>query len=324
MLLPEDLIDFGLPKLNQVTSSTGSRYYQLMAGGMKMPSVTTLIGKYEDKRHLKKWIENQGSAEGADKVKSSAARIGTLVHSCNESYYTREKYSLEFHQEVITRHKLFTPILEKLNPIMIEAAVYWDGYQRDFFMGFAGSADLVGSVKKDLGQVFFTDKHRKNSYSGLPVGTVFVADYKNHLSTKTPEMMLGKYLQAAAYSLAIEQRTGGQIKPRHGLILATSKTLLNGFHINEKELNWFKFWFKKMVQCYFLDEKFDWKTFSDFSRGYSVVRNPDHYEGCDKEIKKWNKVPYEEDYLGIKLWTPKVSKKDLELIETPYLEFTKA
>ena len=316
MLTPQDLgFVQRIPKLSSKTANNGSRTYSVPGHRNLYKSVTTLIGKFAPKWGLQKWTEDLGEEESV-RVRNRCATVGTKVHKLNECYFDRSPYTLvgEEAPEVITRHKLFLPILEKLNPLLIEEKMYWSDATNT--MGFGGTPDIIGAIKEDLSTFLFEDKDRTIPFTGLPVGSVFVADYKNFLSAKSPNRLLEKYLQAAAYSMAVCQRSGGSLNPEHGLILATTKTMLNVFYITPSQMRWYKYFMQKMAECDAFNTKFDWKTFSEFSEGYMM--NPNANWEADGQ-KKW--VDREENYLSKKLYTPKVSKAELAELQVPYLIF---
>ena len=313
MLLPSEIPGFQLPNLKQVTSPNGSRYY-LHTSGIKLPSVTTLISKYESKEWLKTWKENNGE-EVSNQIRNNAAAIGTKVHSSNEAYFTREPYSTDC-EEVVTRHKLFLPFLQRIKPIFLEQRFCWLDQMANMRVGFAGSADIVGITTQDFSDILFENKERDIPFTGLRKDTLFVGDYKNFLKAKSPKTLLSKYLQAAAYSLAVEQTTGGRVRPSHGLVIATTKTMLSLFYLNPSQMNWYKFFFKKMVMAYFTKTDFDWKTFNEFSVGYMYNQGWE-----EKGEKKW--IDRDENYLAKQLWTPKVNKAGLAEIQHPYLTFSR-
>lgn len=312
MLLPEDLAALGINVSSQTDSGTGKRHYLVQGHKTKYPSVTTLIKRFEPQYGLTKWKQDLG--EEADKVSRNAAAVGTKVHKCNECFFDRSPYSVDS-AEVLTRHRLFIPILEKITPLLMEKKMYWANTLRQIPMGFGGTPDMVGTFSRDLSDLLFEDKDKETPFTKVPVGSLFVADYKNFLSAKTPDRLLSKYLQAAAYSLAVTQRTGGRLNPMHGFILGTTKTMLSVFYLAPREMAWYQYWFIKLVECYFLNAPFNWGEFSEYSGGYK-------FDGVDEETGKkiWGKR--EEHYLSQRLYTPKVSKKDLEELQHPYLTFS--
>lgn len=312
MLLPEDLAALGVGIKSQTHPNNGKRVYQVPGHRIAYPSVTTLISAFEPKYALTRWQQDLG--DKADEVSKNAAAVGTRVHKCNECFFDRTSYEIS-DPEVLNRHRLFLPVLEKINPLIMEQKMYWVDILREMPMGFGGTPDIVGTFKGHLADLFFEDKERETPFSGIPSGSVFVADYKNFLSAKTPDRLLSKYLQAAAYSLAIEQRTQKALCPMHGFILGTTKTMLTAFYLSPREMLWYRYWFKKLIECYFLQTKFNWAEFAEYSGGYKL-------DGTDEETGKkiWGKR--DEHYLSKKLYTPKVSKKMLQELSTPYIQFT--
>jgi hypothetical protein len=298
--------------ITSATRSSGSRSYSANVKGvnLKGPSVTTIISKYEPKGALMAWKEKLGAE--ADVISRQCANIGTKVHKCNECFFDKSSYEVS-EPEVLTRHRLFLPFLQKIEPIFLEQKIFWCNKHNH---AFGGTADVIGTISSCTKDLLFTDLDRTLPFEGLPVGAVFAGDYKNFLSAKTPDRLLSKYLQAAAYAIAVEYMTGGQVSPKHGLVIGTTKTMLNVFHLDAECMGWYKFWFLKLIDCYFNNRPFDWKSFAEASGGYEL--NPDYVEGGDEP--KWKTK--EKNYLSTKLYTPKQSKQDLENLNVPYIQFT--
>ena len=197
----------------QNTKLNGTRTYSAVGSEKKYPSVTTVIGKVAtDKRALMKWREEVGPEEAA-KITQHSSSLGTKVHMCNELYFTKEKPIPEtYDDEVLSRHKLFIPFLEYVQPLFIEQAIIWETVCQEQYIGFGGTPDLVG-VFKDPGVL------------GMPNDEpiVFLADYKNWRSGKSADRLIDKYLQLAAYSAAVNNDLPNHSKIKHGFILCNIK-----------------------------------------------------------------------------------------------------
>ena len=69
----------------QMYEHHGSRTYDF--GGMRLPSVTTILGLTKDQSFLKDWQEKVGH-EKAESIKNHSSKRGTSVHKFLESYIT--------------------------------------------------------------------------------------------------------------------------------------------------------------------------------------------------------------------------------------------
>jgi hypothetical protein len=112
------------------TAKDGTRFYSSQElKGLKFPSVTTLIKKYEPSWGLQKWKENLGEDEAAAASKR-ASSVGTKVHSLNEAFFTKVPYDLncenkDEEQEIRKRHAFYRPFLQYVNPTLVEEKLIW-------------------------------------------------------------------------------------------------------------------------------------------------------------------------------------------------------
>lgn len=270
----------------QDTSNKGSRTYGKKDGERKYPSVTTVLSKVAmDWEALKKWKESVGEEEAA-RISRAASSLGTRVHLVNELYFTKEQEVPETHKapEIMSRHKLYLPFLEHVEPLFIEQAVIWETLCQDQYIGFGGTPDLVGIFKRpDLLGI-----------EGVDGPFTFLADYKNWSKSKTADRIIDKYMQLAAYTAAVNASLPSHQKIKHAFILGTTKRKLHIFYLSLRELNWYWCWFFEGLKKYHkLETPFDRRRFQEFSAGYIL-------EGKDDDGKNiWGER--EENYLGQKL-----------------------
>lgn len=275
--------------LIQSTSPSGSRTYGKKGGERKHPSVTTVISKVAmDWQMLKRWKESVGDEE-ANRISRTASALGTKVHLVNEHYFSKfssDSDSLKANmedEEVMSRHKLFVPFLEYVEPMFIEEAILWETLCQDQIIGFGGTPDLVGTFSKP--KVLGLD---------IEEPIIFLADYKNWSKSKTSDRLIDKCLQLAAYTAAVNANLPEAKKIKHGFILGTTKRKLHIFYLSLRELNWFWVWFFEGLKKYHgLTTPFNRSNFQEFSSGYIL-------EGLDDDGKKiWGQR--DENYLAEKL-----------------------
>jgi hypothetical protein len=156
--------------------------------------------------------------------------------------------------------------------------------------------DLAGTLSGTDG-CFFLDRKYTKPFT-IQDNLLFVADYKNWLKSKSPQDLIGKYLQLAAYANGIKQLSNEAIVPKHGLILGTTKTGLCIFYLPPDLMKWYWNWFLHMVQMYFTDGKVNWAAFKSHSVGYKL--NPDYEEGISDKKDKW--LDREVNYLPTRLY----------------------
>lgn len=270
----------------QDTSKNGSRTYGEKGKTRKYPSVTTVISKVAtDWKALQRWRENIG-ADAAAEVSKKASTLGTKVHLANEIYFTKERELPEDYKEdkdIMSRHRLFLPFLEYVEPMFIEQAIIWETLCQDRYIGFGGTPDLVGTFTKP-------------KILGLDIDEpiIFLADYKNWSKSKQADRLCSKYLQLAAYTAAVNATLPEAKKIKHAFILGTTKRKLHIYYLSLRELNWYWVWFFEGLKKYYeLDTPFTRSKFQEFSAGYKL-------EGLDDKGKKvWGQR--EENYLGEKL-----------------------
>ena len=216
----------------QMYEHHGSRTYDF--GGMRLPSVTTILGLTKDQSFLKDWQEKVGH-EKAEQIKNHSSKRGTSVHKFLESYITGVGY--DDLSPIGTEAK---PMAEKIIEIGLtpvdeyygsEVSLYYPGL-------YAGSTDLIC----------------------LHNGMETIVDFKQANKPKKKEWIEDYYLQIAAYAMAHDYVHGSQI--RQGVIMmCTPDFYYQEFRITDHELRTWKHKFLKRLDMYH-ELQFDEKKIS--------------------------------------------------------------
>lgn len=187
-MIKQELLNY--PVLKQVTLKSGSRYY-VDPDGNRLTSVTTILDATKDKTHLNEWADKVGHEE-ANKIKTEAAELGTIMHAY------LEQYMLDLPRKA--PDKVGNLMLRQLANAMadtvikkgllrvqavhgIEAQLYYPGL-------YAGTSDLIVTFDNEL----------------------CIGDFKNTRRMKKQEWIQDYFCQTAAYSLAHDKVMGGTVK----------------------------------------------------------------------------------------------------------------
>jgi genome maintenance exonuclease 1 len=205
----------------QMYEHHGSRIYDF--GGMRLPSVTTILGLTKDQSFLKDWQEKVGH-EKAEQIKNHSSKRGTSVHKFLESYITGVGYD-----DLSPIGKEAKPMAEKIIEIGLtpvdeyygsEVSLYYPGL-------YAGSTDLIC----------------------LHNGMETIVDFKQANKPKKKEWIEDYYLQIAAYAMAHDYVHGSAI--RQGVIMMCTPDLYyQEFRITDHELRTWKHKFLKRLDMY--------------------------------------------------------------------------
>lgn len=162
---------YSYPQLTREETGT-HRFY--LHNGMKLPSVTTILGltkSDEDKKALENWRLREGE-EKAEKILQHSLTTGTAMHKNMEEYLLEGK--LPSHGNLQT--KLMSKLMMKLFNGKIDEV--WGSEVALYFPElYAGSTDLVCV------------------YKGEPA----IVDFKNSRKMKKKEKMGDYWTQIAAY-----------------------------------------------------------------------------------------------------------------------------
>lgn len=166
---------FQYTSLRRETKANGFRLYITPSG--KVPSVTTVLDKTQDKTFLIRWRKRIGD-EQANQITKNSAKIGTLMHSHLENYIDGterpkpdtkpRKLASDMADEIINR------ALIKVNEVWGKEVVLW------YPELYAGTTDLVG----------------------LHEGSEAIIDFKNSRKKKKKQWVDGYLCQGVAYAIA--------------------------------------------------------------------------------------------------------------------------
>ena len=176
-------VDLGYSDLNSVTKTKGRHYVD--PDGNKYPSITTVLSILS-REAIQKWRERVGEEE-ANRISRVASSRGTKIHNIIEKYIANDPEYLQGEMpHNIQTFKDIQPILDQnLSKIYsIEAPLY------SKHLGVAGRVDCVGVWN----------------------GQDSIIDWKTSRKEKKKEWISSYFMQAAAYAIMWEERTGRPIK----------------------------------------------------------------------------------------------------------------
>mgnify|MGYP003112746627 FL=1 len=193
----------------------------------KLPSVTTILQATQDAEKvesLKRWIEKVGETE-AERIKNTAAKRGTAMHSYLEAYLQGGKI-LDLRDVGREASSMGDMIIEKGFPDLeevwgVECTLHYPGL-------YAGQTDLCGIYQ----------------------GRESIIDFKQSNKPKKAEWIDDYKLQLVAYAMAHDQVYGTSIE--QGVILmCTPDNFFQRFLVNGSEFREWKWeWLKKIDQYY--------------------------------------------------------------------------
>ena len=176
-------IDLGYSDLDSVTKTKGRHYVD--PDGNKYPSITTVLSILS-REAIQRWRERVGEEE-ANRISRVASSRGTKIHNIIEKYIANDPEYLQGEMpHNIQTFKDIQPIVDQnLSKIYsIEAPLY------SKHLGVAGRVDCVGVWN----------------------GKDSIIDWKTSRKEKKKEWISSYFMQAAAYAIMWEERTGRPIK----------------------------------------------------------------------------------------------------------------
>jgi len=176
-------VDLGYSDLDSVTKTKGRHYVD--PDGNKYPSITTVLSILS-REAIQRWRERVGEEE-ANRISRVASSRGTKIHNIIEKYIANDPEYLQGEMpHNIQTFKDIQPILDQnLSKIYsIEAPLY------SKHLGVAGRVDCVGVWN----------------------GQDSIIDWKTSRKEKKKEWISSYFMQAAAYAIMWEERTGRPIK----------------------------------------------------------------------------------------------------------------
>jgi len=153
--------------------------------GKSYPSITTMLG-YFSKAAIMAWRKRVG-AEEANRISRRAASQGTRIHQIAEDYINNKPDYLK-EDEMPHIHFMWKPLKkvldEHLGTIVLQECPLYSHYLK-----LAGRVDLVAEFD----------------------GKLSIVDFKTSRRIKTRDEISSYFMQAAAYSIMFEERTGTPI-----------------------------------------------------------------------------------------------------------------
>ena len=207
----------------------GTRMYDF--GGIRLPSVTTILSATKDQQFLSEWKQKVG-AEKAEQIKNHSSKRGTSMHRFLESHITGEGYddlSPIGEESRPMAHKIIEIGLAPVDEYFgSEISLYYPGL-------YAGSTDLVC----------------------LHNGQEAIVDFKQSNRPKKEEWVQDYYLQIAAYAMAHDYVHKSKIE-KGVIMMCTPDLYYQEFVLTGAELRQYKHKFLKRLDMYH-ELKFDEK-----------------------------------------------------------------
>ena len=193
----------------------------------KLPSVTTILQATQDAEKtesLKRWVQKVGETE-AERVKNTAAKRGTAMHSYLEAYLQGGKV-LDLRDVGREASSMGETIIEKGFPDLeevwgVECTLHYPGL-------YAGQTDLCGIYQ----------------------GRESIVDFKQSNKPKKAEWIDDYKLQLVAYAMAHDQIYGTKIE--QGVILmCTPDNFFQRFIVNGSEFREWKWEWLRRIDTYY-------------------------------------------------------------------------
>jgi len=196
----------------------GSRTYDF--GGIRLPSVTTILAKTKDQTYLTNW-KNKVGHEKAEAIKNHSSKRGTSMHKFLENHITGIGYD-----DLSAIGEEARPMANKIIEIgLTPVEEYYGSEVTMHYPGlYAGSTDLVC----------------------LHNNMETIVDFKQANRPKRLEWIEDYFLQISAYAMAHDYVYGSQI--RQGVIMVCTPDLYyQEFKIQDADLRrWKHKWMKRL------------------------------------------------------------------------------
>lgn len=172
-------------ELESITTDTGRTYKT--PGGKSYPSITTVLSNY-NKKAIYEWRQRVGEEE-ANRISRAASGRGTKLHNAVEKYLLNEMSELKYKSMMPDTKELFLKVKPFLDNHIgdiygIEQPLYSDKLQ------IAGRCDCIAEWE----------------------GKLSIVDWKTSTKLKDKDHILNYFMQATAYALMFEERTGKSIE----------------------------------------------------------------------------------------------------------------
>lgn len=158
--------------LEEQTTDSG-RSYKTPEGSF--PSVTTVVG-FEKQKFFATWRKNN------QKESSRVTKRGTEFHSLIENYINNEKIQFDvLMPSMVDIFVLIQPLLHRIDNIRLLEAPLWSS-----LLGLAGRTDCIAEFD----------------------GKLSIIDFKASTKQKRKEDIDNYFMQATAYAMMLQERTG--------------------------------------------------------------------------------------------------------------------
>jgi CRISPR/Cas system-associated exonuclease Cas4 (RecB family) len=213
-------VSLGYDDLECETKPSGRMY--VTPNGASYPSITTMLGHF-GKEGIAAWRNAVGEKE-ADRVSRHACTRGNRIHDIAEKYLNNENDYIR-QNEMPHIVQLWKPIKKILNErvrdvVLQECALYSD------YLQLAGRVDLIAKFD----------------------GMLSIIDFKTSSRIKSKKDISNYFIQASAYAIMIEERTGipiGQI-----VIIMTVDNMGHSIVFKEQRNNYVKSLLQKRKDFY--------------------------------------------------------------------------
>ena len=180
--------------LKRLDTDNGRRYVNKYDEAL--PSVTTILDFTKDKTKLDEWRKKVGDEE-AERIRTSAAAVGTAMHSFIESHIKNRPFRPAKNWNQLKGYRMGATLMECFFENLNEV---WGNEVMVFKRGeYAGTTDLVGVYK----------------------GNPSIVDFKQTNKMKKREWIEDYFVQLTAYAHAHNEQHGTQI--RDGVVLMVSQ-----------------------------------------------------------------------------------------------------
>lgn len=270
------------------TEINGIRHYEVMTqkfGKQKYPSVSTLVGKFQNKAGLQQWADRLGydslsdeekqlpseiisvlvkerGQQAANAVKNAAAKRGTNTHNLCEQYY---KHNIISDDDCFQR---LLPFLKICKPLAVETKVKWERQLPSGQMiGWAGRFDNISWV--DFSCLY--DSLGNSAATNNKSKSLCIVDYKTwdkpkyNISQsrdgKSYFPLLSYYLQLTAYLAAFNQCKYYDELVRDAILVGVTSTCKQAwiYHLNLHKINFLFEQLKLMALAYYKLGSYSWE-----------------------------------------------------------------
>ena len=177
-------VELGYDDLNAETKESGNRSYTT-PDGESYPSITTILG-YFTKASIMEWRKRVGNEE-ANRISRHACTRGNALHNTVERYINNEE---DFLQGENMPHILqLVGAAKKVLDTRLDSVVLQECPLYSTQLKTAGRVDLIGEFD----------------------GKLSIVDFKTSKRVKSLEDIQDYFIQACAYSVMFEERTGTPI-----------------------------------------------------------------------------------------------------------------